>query len=266
MADPDATRLFEATLAAGAGLGAKAVANWVTGEYLETPERRVTARSSSTRRSSAAIIRAVADGSDLAGEWPGGARGARRRPARPPPRSSPARGSRQISDAGALDALIDAVFAANPAAVADYRAGKPQAVGFLVGQVMKASRGQANAALVQSAVRARLDGSTRRLTVGLVNLLAVGRRDRPDRRRVPAGPRAVAPLPGPQGRRTRTSPATRRGAAASRDDGKTGASVAMELLRRQAQIGGAIAIAGVVLVVPRLLSSAGRSASAAASP
>ena len=46
---------------------------------------------------------------------------------------------------------------ANPAAVADYRAGKVQAVGFLVGQVMKATRGQANAAVVQAAVRERLD-------------------------------------------------------------------------------------------------------------
>ena len=52
---------------------------------------------------------------------------------------------------------MDEVLAANPAAVADYRAGKVQAVGFLVGQVMKATRGQANAALVQAAVRERLE-------------------------------------------------------------------------------------------------------------
>jgi aspartyl-tRNA(Asn)/glutamyl-tRNA(Gln) amidotransferase subunit B len=48
------------------------------------------------------------------------------------------------------------VLAANPAAVADVRTGKPQAVGFLVGQVMKATKGQANAALVQATVRERL--------------------------------------------------------------------------------------------------------------
>ena len=42
------------------------------------------------------------------------------------------------------------MIAANPKAVADYRAGKAQAIGFLVGQVMKATRGQANAALVQA--------------------------------------------------------------------------------------------------------------------
>jgi aspartyl-tRNA(Asn)/glutamyl-tRNA(Gln) amidotransferase subunit B len=49
------------------------------------------------------------------------------------------------------------VLAANPAAVADYRAGQGSAVGFLVGQVMKATRGQANAAMVQAALRERLD-------------------------------------------------------------------------------------------------------------
>ena len=48
------------------------------------------------------------------------------------------------------------MLAANPAAVADYRAGKAPAAGFLVGQVMKATRGQANAALVQVALRERL--------------------------------------------------------------------------------------------------------------
>jgi len=48
------------------------------------------------------------------------------------------------------------VLAANPAAVADVRAGKAQAIGFLVGQVMKATRGQANAAVAQAALRERL--------------------------------------------------------------------------------------------------------------
>ncbi len=48
------------------------------------------------------------------------------------------------------------MIAENPKAVADYRAGKPTA-GFLVGQVMKATGGQANAALVGAAVRDRLE-------------------------------------------------------------------------------------------------------------
>ena len=49
------------------------------------------------------------------------------------------------------------MLAANEGAVADYRAGKTQAVGFLVGQVMKATRGQADAAVVQALIRERLD-------------------------------------------------------------------------------------------------------------
>ena len=71
------------------------------------------------------------------------------------PRSSPTSG-RQISDPDSLAEVVDRVLSENPAAVADYRAGKTQAVGFVVGQVMKATRGQANAALVQAAVRERL--------------------------------------------------------------------------------------------------------------
>ena len=68
-----------------------------------------------------------------------------------------ARGFRVITDDGALASAVDEVLAANPAAIADYHAGKAQAVGFLVGQVMKATGGQANAALAQAAVRRRLD-------------------------------------------------------------------------------------------------------------
>ena len=68
-----------------------------------------------------------------------------------------ARGFRQISDSVLVAAAVDQVLADNPGAVADYRAGKAQAVGFLVGQVMKLTRGQANAALVGAVVRERLE-------------------------------------------------------------------------------------------------------------
>ena len=59
-----------------------------------------------------------------------------------------AKGLRQMGDSAELVAVIDAVIAANPAAVADIRAGKEQALKFLTGQVMKETRGQANAAVV----------------------------------------------------------------------------------------------------------------------
>jgi aspartyl-tRNA(Asn)/glutamyl-tRNA(Gln) amidotransferase subunit B len=52
--------------------------------------------------------------------------------------------------------IIDKVITANPAAVADVRAGKEQALKFLTGQVMKESRGQANAAVVAQLLGERL--------------------------------------------------------------------------------------------------------------
>jgi aspartyl-tRNA(Asn)/glutamyl-tRNA(Gln) amidotransferase subunit B len=67
-----------------------------------------------------------------------------------------ARGLRQISDSSALTEIIDKVIAANPAAVADFHAGKEQALRFLTGQVMKESRGQANAAAVAQLLGERL--------------------------------------------------------------------------------------------------------------
>jgi len=64
----------------------------------------------------------------------------------------------QISDASAIEALIDEVIAANPKQVEQYRAGKKTMAGFFVGQVMKASKGQANPALLNELVTKKLDG------------------------------------------------------------------------------------------------------------
>jgi aspartyl-tRNA(Asn)/glutamyl-tRNA(Gln) amidotransferase subunit B len=66
------------------------------------------------------------------------------------------RGLVQISDAASIDALVAEVIAANPAQVEQYRSGKTQVLGFLVGQVMKASRGKANPQQVNDALRRRL--------------------------------------------------------------------------------------------------------------
>ncbi|WP_152396741.1 Asp-tRNA(Asn)/Glu-tRNA(Gln) amidotransferase subunit GatB [Paenibacillus guangzhouensis] len=64
----------------------------------------------------------------------------------------------QISDEGAIKAIVDKVVDANPQSVEDYRAGKDKAIGFLVGQVMKESRGKANPALVNQLLVDRLKG------------------------------------------------------------------------------------------------------------
>jgi aspartyl-tRNA(Asn)/glutamyl-tRNA(Gln) amidotransferase subunit B len=66
------------------------------------------------------------------------------------------RGLVQISDTAAIDRLVAEVIAANPAQVEQLRAGKQQVLGFLVGQVMKASKGKANPQQVNDALRRQL--------------------------------------------------------------------------------------------------------------
>jgi aspartyl-tRNA(Asn)/glutamyl-tRNA(Gln) amidotransferase subunit B len=67
-----------------------------------------------------------------------------------------AKGLRQESDAGAIEAVVDEVIAANPDAAGKVRAGQQGTIGFLVGQVMKKTRGQANPALASELLRDKL--------------------------------------------------------------------------------------------------------------
>jgi aspartyl-tRNA(Asn)/glutamyl-tRNA(Gln) amidotransferase subunit B len=69
-----------------------------------------------------------------------------------------AKGLRQITDAGAIESVIDAVIAANPKQLADYRSGKDKLFGFFVGQVMKATGGKANPAQLNDLLKAKLGG------------------------------------------------------------------------------------------------------------
>ena len=160
VAQPDLAAAFEAIRWAGPELPPKEVANFVSGDYgraaNETAERtpdglvglaqaseladllrRVVAGELSRTNAREVLIEHLASGAATAS-------------------IVAARGLRQISDSGALGAAIEAVLAANPAAVADHHAGKP-ALGFLVGQVMKATRGQANAEIVGKLLRERLE-------------------------------------------------------------------------------------------------------------
>ena len=153
--EPAAAALFEAARAADLDSDPKMLANWVSGAFLallRTDPRaadrvdpaelvdlvaRVTAGELSGTNAKEVFAAHGADGSTVGS-------------------IVAARGLRQISDPSALAAVVDQVIAANLKAVEDFRAGKP-VLGFFVGQVMKATRGQANAALVQEAVRLRLE-------------------------------------------------------------------------------------------------------------
>jgi aspartyl-tRNA(Asn)/glutamyl-tRNA(Gln) amidotransferase subunit B len=71
-----------------------------------------------------------------------------------------ARGLKQITDSGAIEAIVDEVLAANEKQVENYRNSdpdkQPKMLGFFVGQVMKASQGKANPQQVNALLKARL--------------------------------------------------------------------------------------------------------------
>ena len=67
-------------------------------------------------------------------------------------------GLKQVSDSGAIEAIIDEVLAANPTMVEEFKAGKEKAFNALVGQAMKASKGKANPAQVNEILKKKLTG------------------------------------------------------------------------------------------------------------
>lgn len=68
------------------------------------------------------------------------------------------KGLKQITDTGAIEALVDEVIANNPQQVEQFKAGKEKVLGFFVGQIMKATQGKANPAQVNELLRKKLKG------------------------------------------------------------------------------------------------------------
>ena len=68
------------------------------------------------------------------------------------------KGLKQVSDTGAIEAIVDEVLAANAAMVEEFKSGKEKAFNALVGQAMKASKGKANPAQVNEILKKKLGG------------------------------------------------------------------------------------------------------------
>ncbi len=148
-ADPAAGVLFDAALAADPTRSAKAVANWVTGESLRLGPATIDP-------GQLARLVGLVDEGRLSGTNAKQVLEVHAREGAPVDDIVARLGLRQINDPAALDALIDEVVAQHPAAVAELRAGKGQVLGFLVGQVMRASHGQADAEAVRALFEARM--------------------------------------------------------------------------------------------------------------
>ncbi len=151
---------FEATAAAIPG-AAKLAANWVLGELsaaLNKVDRDI-AEAPVAAAQLAGLLRRIQDGT-ISGKiakdvfdamWAGAATGEGAADA-----IIEMKGLKQISDAGAIEKIVDEVLAANPAIVAEFRAGREKAFNSLVGKAMAASRGKANPAQVNAILKRKL--------------------------------------------------------------------------------------------------------------
>ena len=153
---------FEAVVAALGALHAKLAANWVMGE-LSSALNRDNLDIGASRVSPGALcglLTRIVDetiSGKIAKEvfeamWSGGLTA---------DAIIEAQGLKQITDSGAIEGVIDAVIAANPKQLADYRGGKDKLFGFFVGQVMKATGGKANPNQLNDLLKAKLGGSAR---------------------------------------------------------------------------------------------------------
>jgi aspartyl-tRNA(Asn)/glutamyl-tRNA(Gln) amidotransferase subunit B len=154
-ASRDVANYFVATVSAGAD--AKPAANWVMGAIsakLNAEEKSIT-ESPLSAEQLASLLKRIADNtiSNNAAKqvfeamWTGEGEA---------DAIIEAKGLKQVSDTGAIEAIIDEVLAANVAMVEEFKAGKEKAFNALVGQAMKASKGKANPAQVNDMLKKKL--------------------------------------------------------------------------------------------------------------
>jgi len=151
---------FESTVASAGKANAKPCANWIMVDLAArlNKEGRELGESPVTAAQLAGLVQRIADGTisnNIAKKvfealWNGEGATADEVIDR--------QGLKQITDSGAIEALVDEVLAANAANVAEFRAGKEKAFNALVGQVMKAAKGKANPQQVNDLLRQKLAG------------------------------------------------------------------------------------------------------------
>lgn len=153
--DKDRADYFEAMVAAGAE--PKEAANWLMGDFAKLLSRdNLEMKAAPVQAAAMAdLLKLIAKGT-ISGKiakqvfaemWTSG---------KTPEVIVKEKGLVQISDTGALEELADRIIAANPQSVADFKAGKKKAVGFLMGQIMKETKGKANPQIVNGILTKKL--------------------------------------------------------------------------------------------------------------
>lgn len=153
----ETAEFFDATVRLYHG-EAKIVANWVMGEFarLLNLEKLSPAQIKVKPEGLAAMLQMIDDG-EISGKIAKTVFEEMFYTGKPPRQIVTEKGLAQISDQDRLTTLIREVIAKHPETVADYRDGKTKALGFLVGQVMKETKGKANPGLVNKLLREELE-------------------------------------------------------------------------------------------------------------
>ena len=129
----------------------RGTANWVTGELMAMPD----AFDKITPQGTGTLVRKINEG-EISGKMAKDIFAKMYETGQSPETIIEREGLRQISDTGALEKIINEIIAANPKQVEQYKSGKTTVLGYFVGQVMKASKGQANPASVNELLKAKL--------------------------------------------------------------------------------------------------------------
>ena len=146
---------FEAAVNAGAS--AQKAANWIQSEILaELSEPEKIGEFPVTSAKLAELIGLIEDGT-ISGKIAKTVFAEMQTSDASPKEIVEEKGLRQVTDTSAIESIIDAVIKANPQSVADYKEGKKKAIGFLVGQIMKESKGKANPQIVNDILQKKLD-------------------------------------------------------------------------------------------------------------
>jgi aspartyl-tRNA(Asn)/glutamyl-tRNA(Gln) amidotransferase subunit B len=146
-------------LAAKLSKNAKAASNWIMSELLrELNEAKLEVEKSPIAAEQLAEMIAMIDAKEISGKMAKEVFAEMWKTSKSPKEIVKSKGMSQITDTSAIEKIVDEVMAASAQAVTDYRSGKTKLFGFFVGQVMKASKGQANPEMVNQILQAKLKG------------------------------------------------------------------------------------------------------------